>query len=121
MDDATQDRVLRGDSGRSGPAVCRMLASVMADHLDRPLYASESVLDLEFESVKGLLDRHEPEVAESKLKEIEARAVDKLQPRYRYQLKALRSKVYSDRWEWVKAGRELLDARRFLPDTERAQ
>lgn len=121
MDDAAQERVLRGDSGRGGPAVCRMMAGVMVDHLDRPLYASASVLDLEFEAVKGMLDRHEPEVAGSKLREIEARAADKLQPHHQYQLRALRSKIYSDRWEWEKAGRELIDAKRFMPDTERAR
>lgn len=121
MDDASQERVLRGDSGRGGPAVCRILAGVMADRLDRPLYASASVLDLELEAVKEMLDRHEPEAAGSKLREIEARAADKLQPHHQYQLRALRSKIYSDRWEWEKAGRELIDDERFMPDTERAR
>ena len=121
MDDVTQDRVLRGDSGRSGPAVCQMLAGVVSEHFDRPLYASASVLDGELESAKGMIDRHELEAAAYRLKEIETRAPDKLQPHHWYQLKALRSKIHSDRWEWDKAGRELLDAKRFMPDTERAR
>jgi tetratricopeptide (TPR) repeat protein len=121
MDDATQDRVLRGDSGRSGPAVSRLLAGVMNEHFDRPLYSSSSVLDLEIEAIKGSIKRHELEVAESKLKEIETRAADKLQPHHWYDIKAARSKLFSDRWEWEKAGRELLDAKRFMPDSERAR
>src|SRR5437764_1140823 len=55
LDDATLERVLRGDSGRSGPAVCKMLTGVMTEHLDRPLYSSASVLDLELEAVKGMI------------------------------------------------------------------
>lgn len=121
MDDATQDRVVRGDGGRGGPAVCRLIAGVMAEHLDRPLYASASVLDLELEAAKGLIDRHELEVGDSKLREIESRAAGQLQPHHRYQLKALRAKVHIDRWEWDRAGRELLDGKRFQPDSERAR
>ena len=121
MDDETQERILHGDSGRSGPAIRRMIKGVMVDHLDQSLYGSVSVLDRDLELVKGMLDRHKLEAAESKLKEIESRAAGQLQPHHLYQLKALRSKVYSDLWEWEKAGRELLDAKRHLPETERAR
>jgi hypothetical protein len=97
------------------------MTGVMLDHFDRPLYNSASVIDLELAAVKASIDRHEPEVAEDKLKELESRAPDKLQPHHWYQLKVLRSKIFSDRWEWEKAGRELLDAKRFMPTTERAR
>ena len=33
----------------------------------------------------------------------------------------IEAKVYSDRWEWEKAGRELLDAKRHTPELERAR
>jgi hypothetical protein len=98
-----------------------MLGGVVAEHLDRPLYASASVIDLDLEAIKAHLDRHELEVAESKLKELESRAHDKLQPHHWYQLKALLSRVHTDHWEWEKAGRELLDAKRFMPNAERAR
>lgn len=121
MDDATADRVLRGDTGRGGPAMCRLIAGVMTDHFDRPLYAAASAIDLELDAAKGLIDRHELEVATAKLTELEARAAGNLQPHHRYELKALRSRILSARWEWEAAGRELLDAKRFLPDTDRAR
>ena len=121
LDDATQERIRFGDSGRSGPAVCRMITTVMTEHLDLSVYGSASLLDRDLELVKAAIDRHELEVAESKLKEIESRAAGQFQPHHLYQLKALRSQIYSDRWEWEKAGRELIDAKRHLPDTERAQ
>lgn len=121
MDDATQDRVLHGDSGRSGPAICRMLKGVVVEHLDLSLYGSSNAIDLQLELVKGFLERHELEVAESKLHEIETRAPEKLQEHHWYQIKVFRSKIYSDRWQWEKAGWELIDAKRFMPETERAQ
>jgi tetratricopeptide (TPR) repeat protein len=93
----------------------------MAEQLDRPLYSSASVLDSELEAIKATIDRHELEVGEAKLKELEARAPDKLQPHHWYQLKALRSRIYSARWKWEKAGRELLDAKRHTPTTDRAR
>lgn len=80
-----------------------------------------SGLDTDLELIKSHLDRHETEVAEAKLKELETRAADKLEPHQWYQLKALRFRIYSNRWEWERAGRELLDAKRHMPDTERAR
>jgi tetratricopeptide (TPR) repeat protein len=121
MDDMAQERVLRGDTGRSGPAISRLMAAVMAEHFDRPQYASASVLDTELECIQHVIERHEFEVAETKLRELETRAADKLQPHHRYQLKALRSRIFSSRWQWAQAGRELLNAKRLMPDTERAR
>jgi predicted Zn-dependent protease len=121
MDDVAQERVLRGDTGRSGPAVTRMMAAVLTEHFDRPMYGSGNSLDKELESIQHALERHEFEVAEARLRELETRAADKLQPHHWYQLKALRSRVFSSRWQWDQAGRELLDAKRFMPDTERAR
>lgn len=121
LDDATQERVIHGDSGRSGPAVCRMITGTLSEHFDRPLYASASQIDLELEAAKGLLDRHEVEVAEHKLAEIETRSVDRFQPHHHYQLKILRSRVYSSRWEWENAGREILAAVQHTPTTEKAR
>ncbi len=53
--------------------------------------------------------------------ELETRAADKLQPHHWYQLKALRARIFSSRWQWEQAGRELLDAKRFMPEMERAR
>ncbi len=121
MDDVAQDRILRGDSGRSAPAIRQLIYSAMGEHLDRDLYASASVLDLELDGIKTSLDRYEVEVAESKIKLIETRADDKLQPHHRYQLKIFRFRILSGRWHWNQAGRELIDAKRFMPSTERAR
>jgi tetratricopeptide (TPR) repeat protein len=121
MDDMAQERVLRGDTGRSGPAIGRMMNAVMTEHFDRPLYASASALDTELECIQHIIERHEFEVAETKLRELETRAADKLQPHHHYQLKALRSHIFASRWQWEQAGRELLDAKRFMPETERAR
>lgn len=121
LDDNTLDVVLRGDTGRSTPAVCSMLKGVLSEHLDRPLYSAASVLDGELEIIKGLLDRHEPEIAENKLQELEARAADQLQPHHQYLVKVFWFRIDCCRWEWEKAGRELLDAKRFLPNSERAK
>lgn len=121
LDDVTQDKVLRGDSGRGGPALPRLLSGLMGEHFDRPLYASASVLDTELDVVEGAIKRFEFEVAEAKLKELETRAADKLQPHHWYHLKTLRSRIYSARWQWNQAGRELLDAKRHTPTTDRAK
>jgi tetratricopeptide (TPR) repeat protein len=121
MDDMAQERVLRGDTGRGGPAIGRMMAAVMTEHFDRPLDASASALDTELECIQHVIERHEFEVAGTKLRELQTRAADKLQPHHRYQLKALRPRIFSSRWQWEQAGREPLDAKRFLPETERAR
>jgi tetratricopeptide (TPR) repeat protein len=121
MDEMAQERVLRGDTGRSGPAIARVMAATMSEHFDRPLYASASALDTELTIIQHSIDQYEFEVAENKLNEVELRAADKLQPHHLYQLKVLRSRIFSSRWKWAKAGRELLDAKRFLPESERAR
>jgi len=121
LDDATQEQVIHGDSGRSGPAVCRMLTGALEVHFDRPLYASAAHIDLELEAAKGLLDRHDIKIAEHKLAEIDSRSGDRFQPHHSYQLKILRSRVYSSRWEWVNAGREILAAIQHTPKTEKAR
>ena len=84
-------------------------------------HGSGSGIYAELESIKAAIDRHELEVAESKLSELELRSVSKLEPEQWYQMKVLRSRIYSDCWEWEKSGRLLLDAKRHLPDTERAR
>src|SRR5262249_15109772 len=71
--------------------------------------------------IKAHLERHQTEVAEAKLKELEARAADQFKPHQWYEFKALRSRIHSGRWEWERAGRELLDAKRHMPNTERAR
>ncbi len=53
-----QERVLRGDTGRSGLAISRMMAAVMTDHFDRPLYASATALDTELEGIQHVIERH---------------------------------------------------------------
>jgi tetratricopeptide (TPR) repeat protein len=121
MDDMALERVLRGDTGRSGPAISRIMSEVLTGHFDRPLYASASALDTELEGIERLIKQHDLELAESKLKELETRAINKLQPHHSYQIRALRSRILSNRGEWEEAGRELLDAKRFLPDAERAR
>ncbi|MFO0850785.1 MAG: hypothetical protein U0871_19845 [Gemmataceae bacterium] len=80
-----------------------------------------STVDTELELIKTHLDRHETEVAETKLKELESRSADRLTPLQWYQLKALRSRIFSGRWQWEQAGRELLDAKRHTPTAERAR
>ena len=121
LDDGAQERVTRGDTGRSAPAICNLLSGVMAEHFDRPLYSSATALDAELDGIKATLDRHELEVAEAKLAELETRAADKLQPPQWYQLKVLKQRVFCSRWQWENAGRELIDAKRFMPTTERAR
>jgi nucleoside phosphorylase/predicted Zn-dependent protease len=83
--------------------------------------ADISLVDSELTIIRTHLDRHETDVAEVKLKELESRAADQLRPQQWYELKALRSRIYVGRWEWEKAGRELLDAKRHTPETERAR
>ncbi len=73
LDDMTLDRVLRGDTGRSGPAIARMMAEVLTGHFDRPLYATATAIDAELETIEGIIQRHELEVGEAKLKELETR------------------------------------------------
>jgi len=121
MDDATRERVLHGDSGRCAPAISRLILSTMTDFLDRPLYAAASVLDGEIDAIRALIERHENEVAEHKIHELETRAADKLQDSHRYALVALRSRLLMDKGEWEKVGRDLLDARRFKQSTDRAR
>lgn len=121
MDDATQERVLRGDSGRSGPAVCQLIANVMTDHFDRPIYSTASALDTELEAIQAALERYETEVAEKKLDEFEARTSDKFEPHHWYQLKVLRFRLQAGRWRWKDAGRILIDAKRHMPDSDRAK
>lgn len=121
MDDATRERVLHGDSGRCGPAISQMMLSTMTGFLDRPIYASASVLDREIDAIRVLIEQHENEVAEHKIHELETRAGDKLQDSHRYLLVALHSRILMDKGEWEKAGRTLLDARRFKQATDRAR
>jgi tetratricopeptide (TPR) repeat protein len=121
MDDMALERVLRGDTGRSGPAIGRMMSEILTGHFDRPLYASGTALDTELEGIERIIERHDLELAEAKLKELEIRAADKFQPHHSYQVRALRARILSNRWQWGQAGRELLDAKRFMPQTERAR
>ena len=110
-----------GDSGRSASALTSMLTGVLTTHFDRTLYSSEDTIDASLKSAEEAIDRYEPDLASAKLAEIEFRAADKLQPRQWYQLKALRCRLHCARWEWREPGRLLLDAKRHLPDTERAR
>ena len=71
MDDMALERVLRGDTGRSGPAIGRMMAEVLTGHFDRPLYASATAIDAELEGIERIIQKHDLELGEAKLKELE--------------------------------------------------
>jgi nucleoside phosphorylase/tetratricopeptide (TPR) repeat protein len=106
---------------RVAPDLLRIMLAATTGPIDPSGNTSPSALDTELEAIKGAIDRHQLEVAEARLDDLELRSPDKLQPAQWYQLKALRSRIYSARWEWERAGRILLDAQRHLPTTERAR
>ncbi|MFO0847148.1 MAG: hypothetical protein U0871_01125 [Gemmataceae bacterium] len=121
LDPATVDFIVHGDGGRSATALGRAVRGVLADHFDRDVYAAASAVDGELEAVKAALEAGKLEAAEDRMVRLEARAVAALHDRHRYELKAYRSHLHVRRGEWAKAGRELLDAKRFLPGTDRAR
>ena len=121
IDDLGRDFVICGDSGRSASALTSVFTGVLTTHFDRTLYSSEDANDASLKSAEEAIGRYELEVASAKLTDIELHAADKLQPRQWYQLKALRCRLHCARWEWREAGRLLLDAKRHLPETERAR
>lgn len=106
---------------RITPELFRMALAAISGQSDRAGSPQASALDAELEVVKSAIDRHQPELAEAKLDELERRASDKLLPQQWYQLKVLRSRIFLGRWEWERAGRILLDAKRHAPATERAR
>ncbi|MGL6074634.1 MAG: PIN domain-containing protein [Fimbriiglobus sp.] len=121
LDDVTKDKVLHGDSGRSGPAFCQMLTGALEKHFDRPLHSSATHIDLELETIKILLDQHKIEVVEHKLAVIESRLGDRFQAHNHYQFKIFLSQVYSSRCEWQKAGNTILAACQHTPTTDKAR
>jgi nucleoside phosphorylase/tetratricopeptide (TPR) repeat protein len=106
---------------RGGPAAVRAILGMLAERQEQTAQGGSSALDTELALIRALLDRHETEVADAKLADLEGKAVDRLAPHQWYELKALRSRIHVRRWEWERAGRELLDAKRHTPDTERAK
>lgn len=105
----------------SGTLSLRSMQAILPGYQGGGDSAGATALDTELELIKTHIEKHETEVAETKLKELEVRAADRLQPHQWYQLKALRSRIFSSRWQWEQAGRQLLDAKRHMPDTERAK
>jgi nucleoside phosphorylase/transcription elongation GreA/GreB family factor/predicted negative regulator of RcsB-dependent stress response len=109
------------DFSRAAPELIRMVLAAASGQLERSNQPASSAADAELELIKAKIDGHELEVAESKLNEMERRADDRMEPAQWYQLKNLRARIHIDRWEWEKAGRILIDAKRYMPATERAR
>jgi nucleoside phosphorylase/tetratricopeptide (TPR) repeat protein/transcription elongation GreA/GreB family factor len=121
LSDSLGSLPVTADLARVTPDLLRLLLAAAVGQMERAGHAGPSSLDTELEAIKGAIDRHQIEVAEARLDDLELRSPDKLQPAQWYQLKVLRSRIHSARWEWEKAGRAFLDAKRHMPTTERAR
>ncbi len=103
------------------PVAEQAVLGAIAERVEKTASVPASAFDQELEIIQLNIDQYQIDVAEAKLKDLEVRAAHGLQPRQWYHLKALRSRIFSSRCQWEQAGRELLDAKRHTPDTERAR
>jgi tetratricopeptide (TPR) repeat protein len=121
LDEIAQDKVIRGDTGRSVANLREVLPPLFQQALNSLGPGSESAIDTELDEAKTELDQFHLEVVTHKLDRVETRYTDRLTDRQRFRLLTLRANLSITKGQWQKAGELLLRAKTLQPEDERAR
>jgi tetratricopeptide (TPR) repeat protein len=121
LDEVAQDRVMRGDTGRSVANLQAVLPPLFQQALDSLGPGSPSAIDSELDEAKAEMERFRHEVVQHKLDRLEDRHADRLSEQQRFRLLTIRANLAIRGGEWQRAAELLLRAKALQPHEERAR
>ncbi len=114
-----RDQVLHGDTGRSAPALTRIIGSAIQETLAEA--GLRTPVDDELDRLKEQIDQHFFLIARQRLDQMRQNDWGKLQPKQQFKLLSLMANTFIVEGEFERAGHLLVQASALILESEKAQ